>query len=55
MAIHEDNINREEILAMDGVRMISDIISHILSMNGTQGGPGLSQEEKLRLESLHYI
>ena len=33
MAIHLDQTNREEVLSMDGVKIISDIISHILSMN----------------------
>ena len=41
MAIHEDRVNREEILSMDGVRMISDIISHILAVNG-KGDAALS-------------
>lgn len=33
MAINHDAVNREEVLAMDGVRTISDIISHILHVN----------------------
>ena len=33
IAIHQDKINREETLAMDGVRTISGIIGHILEVN----------------------
>ena len=32
MAITEDKTNREEVLAMDGVQVISGIISHILGL-----------------------
>ena len=45
MAIHEDTKNREEILAMDGVWMISDIIDHILA-NGTEKNQAHTEKSK---------
>ena len=45
MAIHEDSKNREEILAMDGVCMISDIINHILA-NGTEKSSAHTEQSK---------